>query len=92
MGGKPENVESVGDVEKATKVFVRNELTLLQERASRVLMTELALRSFDLKNTSSTTTTSYCLKALSCFITTQFLFQCGLKLAELLDEVKIMSM
>lgn len=32
MGGKPENVGSVGDVEKVAKVFVRNELTPLQER------------------------------------------------------------
>ncbi|CAI2467901.1 phage portal protein, PBSX family [Serratia ficaria] len=32
MGGKPENVGSMGDVEKAAKVFVRNELTPLQER------------------------------------------------------------
>jgi len=32
MGGKPENVGSVGDVEKVAKVFVRNELTPLQTR------------------------------------------------------------
>lgn len=32
MGGKPENVGSVGDVEKVAKVFVRNELTPLQAR------------------------------------------------------------
>lgn len=32
MGGKPENVGSVGDVEKVEKVFVRNELTPLQKR------------------------------------------------------------
>jgi hypothetical protein len=31
MGGKPENVGSVGDVKKA-KVFVRNELIPLQTR------------------------------------------------------------
>lgn len=36
MGGKPENVESTGDVEKAAKVFVRNELTPLQERIKEV--------------------------------------------------------
>ncbi|MEP9160951.1 phage portal protein [Enterobacter kobei] len=32
MGGKPENVGSVGDVEKVAKVFVRNELMPLQAR------------------------------------------------------------
>ncbi len=32
MGGKPENVGSVGDVEKVAKVFVRNELRPLQSR------------------------------------------------------------
>lgn len=32
MGGKPENMGSVGDVEKVAMVFVRNELTPLQER------------------------------------------------------------
>jgi len=32
MGGKPENVGSVGDVEKVAKVFVRNELSPLQSR------------------------------------------------------------
>ncbi|HCR0902808.1 TPA: phage portal protein [Enterobacter cloacae] len=32
MGGKPENVGSVGDVEKVAKVFVRNELIPLQAR------------------------------------------------------------
>lgn len=32
MGGKPENVGSVGDIEKVAKVFVRNELTPLQAR------------------------------------------------------------
>lgn len=32
MGGKPENVGSVGDIEKVAKVFVRNELTPLQDR------------------------------------------------------------
>ncbi|EAV5169637.1 phage portal protein [Salmonella enterica subsp. enterica serovar Kiambu] len=32
MGGKPENVGSVGDVEKVARVFVRNELTPLQAR------------------------------------------------------------
>ncbi|WP_058910964.1 phage portal protein [Entomohabitans teleogrylli] len=32
MGGKPENVGSIGDVEKVAKVFVRNELTPLQNR------------------------------------------------------------
>lgn len=32
MGGKPENVGSVGDVEKVAKVFVRNELSPLQAR------------------------------------------------------------
>jgi capsid portal protein len=36
MGGKPENVGLVDDVEKATRVFVRNELTPLQQRISEV--------------------------------------------------------
>ncbi|WP_182073722.1 MULTISPECIES: phage portal protein [unclassified Serratia (in: enterobacteria)] len=36
MGGKPENVGSVGDVEKAARVFVRNELTPLQQRIKEV--------------------------------------------------------
>ncbi|MBH2886464.1 phage portal protein [Serratia marcescens] len=36
MGSKPENVGSVGDVEKAAKVFVRNELTPLQQRIKEV--------------------------------------------------------
>ncbi|MBV6694840.1 MULTISPECIES: phage portal protein [Serratia] len=36
MGGKPENVGSVGDVEKAARVFVRNELTPLQQRITEV--------------------------------------------------------
>ncbi|HBU6037546.1 TPA: hypothetical protein U3V62_005044, partial [Escherichia coli] len=32
MGGKPENVGSLGDIEKVAKVFVRNELIPLQDR------------------------------------------------------------
>ncbi|CAI0969674.1 phage portal protein, PBSX family [Serratia proteamaculans] len=36
MGGKPENVGSVGDVVKAAMVFVRNELTPLQQRITEV--------------------------------------------------------
>lgn len=32
MGGKPENIGSFSDIEKVAKVFVRNELTLLQDR------------------------------------------------------------
>lgn len=36
MGGKPENVGSVGDVEKVARVFVRNELTPLQARISEI--------------------------------------------------------
>lgn len=36
MGGKPENVGSVGDVEKVAKVFVRNELMPLQDRIREV--------------------------------------------------------
>lgn len=36
MGGKPENIVSVGDVEKVAKVFVRNELTPLQNRICEV--------------------------------------------------------
>ncbi|MCD6864749.1 Presumed portal vertex protein, partial [Escherichia coli] len=36
MGGKPENVGSLGDIEKVAKVFVRNELTPLQNRLSEV--------------------------------------------------------
>lgn len=36
MGGKPENVGSLGDVEKVAKVFVRNELIPLQDRIKEV--------------------------------------------------------
>jgi capsid portal protein len=36
MGGKPENVGSTGDVVKAAMVFVRNELTPLQQRITEV--------------------------------------------------------
>lgn len=36
MGGKPENVGSVGDVEKVAQVFVRNELTPLQARIAEI--------------------------------------------------------
>jgi PBSX family phage portal protein len=36
MGSKSENVGSVGDVEKAAKVFVRNELTPLHQRIKEV--------------------------------------------------------
>ncbi|AOV98016.1 phage portal protein [Edwardsiella hoshinae] len=36
MGGKPENVGSVGDVEKVARVFVRNELTPLQARIAEI--------------------------------------------------------
>ncbi|AUU82719.1 phage portal protein [Leclercia sp. LSNIH1] len=36
MGGKPENIASVGDVEKVAKVFVRNELMPLQDRIREV--------------------------------------------------------
>lgn len=36
MGGKPENVGSLGDVEKVAKVFVRNELIPLQDRIREV--------------------------------------------------------
>lgn len=36
MGGKPENVGSVDDVEKAASVFVRNELAPLQQRITEV--------------------------------------------------------
>lgn len=36
MGGKPENVGSLGDIEKVAKVFVRNELTPLQERIKSI--------------------------------------------------------
>lgn len=32
MGGKPENIGSMGDIEKVAKVFVRNELSPLQAR------------------------------------------------------------
>lgn len=38
MDGKSENIASLGDVEKVEKVFVRNELSPLQERF-RELMT-----------------------------------------------------
>lgn len=36
MGGKPENVGRVGDMEKAAKVFVRNELIPLQDSIREV--------------------------------------------------------
>lgn len=36
MGGKPENIGSMGDVEKVARVFVRNELTPLQERFKEI--------------------------------------------------------
>jgi PBSX family phage portal protein len=36
MGGKPENIGSMGDVEKVAKVFVRNELSPLQERFKEI--------------------------------------------------------
>lgn len=36
MGGKPENIGSLGDIENVTRVFVRNELTPLQERFKEI--------------------------------------------------------
>ena len=36
MGGKPENIGSMGDVEKVARVFVRNELNPLQERFKEI--------------------------------------------------------
>ncbi|PTA86938.1 phage portal protein [Kluyvera sp. Nf5] len=36
MGGKPENVGSLGDIEKVAKVFVRNELLPLQNRLQEI--------------------------------------------------------
>lgn len=36
MGGKPENIGSMGDVEKVAKVFVYNELSPLQERFKEI--------------------------------------------------------
>lgn len=36
MGGKPENIGSMGDFEKVAKVFVRNELSPLQERFKEI--------------------------------------------------------
>lgn len=36
MGGKPENVGSLGDIEKVAKVFVRNELIPMQDRIKEV--------------------------------------------------------
>lgn len=36
MGGKPVNIGSMGDVEKVARVFVRNELTPLQERFKEI--------------------------------------------------------
>lgn len=36
MDGKPENIGSMGDIEKVARVFVRNELTLLQERFKEI--------------------------------------------------------
>lgn len=56
MGGKPENVGSTGDVEKAAKVFVRNEPTPLHERIKKVNDSLGEVIRF--KNTASTMTTS----------------------------------
>ncbi|MGK3191690.1 phage portal protein [Enterobacter soli] len=36
MGGKPENIGSMGDIEKVAKVFVRNELIPLQSRIAEL--------------------------------------------------------
>lgn len=36
MGGKPENVGSLGDIEEVAKVFVHNELIPLQDRMREV--------------------------------------------------------
>ena len=36
MGGKPENMGSMGDIEKVARVFLRNELTPLQERFKEI--------------------------------------------------------
>ena len=36
MGGKPENVGSLVDIEKVAKVFVRNELIPLQDRIREI--------------------------------------------------------
>ena len=36
MGGKPENIGSMGDIENVARVFVRNELTPLQERFKEI--------------------------------------------------------
>lgn len=36
MGGKPENIGSMGDIEKVARVFVRNELTPLQVRFKEI--------------------------------------------------------
>lgn len=36
MGGKPENIGSMGDVEKVAKVFLRNELSPLHERFKEI--------------------------------------------------------
>ncbi|EML9490531.1 MULTISPECIES: hypothetical protein [Enterobacter] len=35
MGGKLENIGSMGDIEKVARVFVRNELSPLQEHFQR---------------------------------------------------------
>ena len=57
MGGKPENVGSVGDVEKAARVFVRNELTPLQQRIKEV-NDWVGVEVIRFKSTTSTTTTN----------------------------------
>lgn len=36
MGGKPENVGSLGDIEKVAKVFVHNELLPLKNRLKEI--------------------------------------------------------
>lgn len=57
MGGKPENVGSLGDIEKVAKVFVRNELIPLQDRI-REINGWLGQEVIRFKNYSLTLTTA----------------------------------
>lgn len=55
MGGKPENIGSLGDVEKLAKVFTCNELSPLQDRFREVNgwldMEVIRFKNYSLDNT-----------------------------------------
>ncbi|STT06547.1 phage portal protein, pbsx family [Klebsiella pneumoniae] len=50
MGIMPSNVGGFGDVEKASRVFVRNELIPLQKKINGIEMNGLMMKLFVLKN------------------------------------------